>query len=93
LPPSVQTSVEHLPHTWVEIYAGWLLLSRGPCSNGFEEEIRKGLADRMGIIKDFLFTDQLRWFTVLNPGLFLRSSGEGGATVWGKDPVHPLQEG
>jgi hypothetical protein len=62
-------------------------------SEGFEEEIRRGLADRRGFIKDFLFTNQLRRFTVLNPGLCLPSSGEGGTAVWGKDPVHPLQEG
>jgi hypothetical protein len=46
-----------------------------------------------GYIKDFLFTNQLRGFTVLNPGLCLLSSGEEGEKVWGKDPVHPLQEG
>jgi hypothetical protein len=61
-------------------------------SDGFKEEIRKGLADRRGYIKDFLFTNQLRGFTVLNPGLCLPSSGEGGAAVWEKDPVHLLQE-
>ena len=62
-------------------------------SEGFEEEIRKGLADRRGYTKDFLFTNQLRGFTVLNPGLCLPSSSEVGTAVWGKDPVHPLQEG
>ncbi len=30
---------------------------------------------------------------MLNPGLCLPSSGEEGEKVWGKDPVHPLQEG
>jgi hypothetical protein len=62
-------------------------------SDGFEEELRKGLADRRGFIKDFLFTNQIRGFAVLNPGLCLPSSGEEGEKVWGKDPVHPLQEG
>jgi hypothetical protein len=62
-------------------------------SEGFEEEIRKGLADRRGYIKDFLFTNQIRGFVVLNPGLCLPSTGEEGEKVWGQDPVHPLQEG
>jgi uncharacterized membrane protein YgcG len=62
-------------------------------SEGFEKEIRKGLADRRGFIKDFLFTNQIRGFAVLNPGLCLPISGEDGEKVWGQDPVHPLQEG
>ncbi len=59
----------------------------------FEEQLRKGLIECRGYLKDFLFTSGLRGFTILNPGLCLPALDENGSAVWGLDPVHPLKKG
>jgi hypothetical protein len=62
---------------------------------GFEEQLRKCLAECRGFYKDFLFTHGLSGFTIVNPGLCLplREDNEDGTGVWGRDPVHPTKEG
>jgi len=59
----------------------------------FKEGVLKSLADARNYYKDFLFTSNLRGFTVLNPGLCVPREEEDGEPLWGKDPVHPLKSG
>jgi hypothetical protein len=61
--------------------------------DGFEDAIRKGLQDVRNYDKDFLFTNGLRGFVILNPGHCVPWEDEEGAELWGMDPIHPLQHG
>jgi hypothetical protein len=60
---------------------------------GFEDAIRKSLQEVRNYYKDFLFTNGLRGFVILNPGHCVPFEDEEGAELWGMDPVHPLQDG
>jgi hypothetical protein len=51
LPPSVPTPGKqegYLPHTWTEISTGWLLLSRGPCTEPWFRGFRGGDQEGFG---------------------------------------------
>jgi hypothetical protein len=61
--------------------------------DGFEDSIRKSLQEVRNYYKDFLFTNGLRGFVILNPGHCVPFEDEEGAELWGMDPVHPLQDG
>jgi hypothetical protein len=56
---------------------------------GFEDELRKALADSRDYYKNFLFTSGLRGFSIRNPGLCVPETDENGARLWSNDPVHP----
>jgi uncharacterized membrane protein YgcG len=59
---------------------------------GFEEGLRKNLAEFRTNHKDFLFTRGFRGFKVIDPSPALPNiAGEN--NIWGEDPVHPLTEG
>jgi hypothetical protein len=59
---------------------------------GFEDGLRKNLAEFRANHKDFLFTKGFRGFKVLDPSPVLPNiTGE--FNIWGEDPVHPLTEG
>ena len=60
---------------------------------GFEEGIRKALMSVRDQYKDFLFTSNIRGFSVLNPGMCVPREDEDGEPLWGIDPVHPLPKG
>jgi hypothetical protein len=61
-------------------------------SPGFEEGLRKSLAEFRSNHKDFIFTRGLRGFKVIDPSPVLPNiTGE--FNIWGEDPVHPLTEG
>jgi hypothetical protein len=61
-------------------------------SPGFEEGLRKNLADFRSNHKDFLFTKGFRGFKVIDPSPVLHNiTGE--FNIWGEDPVHSLMEG
>jgi len=59
----------------------------------FEESLRKGLSEMRSHFKDFLFTNNIRNFKLLNPGLCVPEKDEDGEPLWGEDPVHPLYGG
>ncbi len=56
---------------------------------GFEADIRAGLALCRGHYKDFFYTSGFRTVTVLNPGLELPQEDAEGFQLWGPDPVPP----
>jgi hypothetical protein len=60
---------------------------------GFEADIRAGLAICRGHYKDFFYTSGFRNVTVLNPDLELPQEDAEGFQLWGPDPVHPLTDG
>ncbi len=60
---------------------------------GFEEDIKKALADCRDHYKNFLFTSGLRGFVIRNPGLCVPETDEEGMPLWSEDPVHPTNEG
>jgi hypothetical protein len=61
-------------------------------SPGFEDGLRKNLAEFRANHKDFLFTKGFRGFKVVDPSPVLPNiTGE--FNIWGEDPVHPLTEG
>jgi hypothetical protein len=59
---------------------------------GFEEGLRKNLAEFRSNHKDFLFTRGFRGFKVIDPSPALPNTA-GENNIWGEDPVHPLTEG
>jgi hypothetical protein len=60
----------------------------------FEDSIRAGLVEVRGFFKDFLFSNNLRSFKLLNPGLCVPSGDPDGDPLWSEeDPVHPLYNG
>jgi hypothetical protein len=61
--------------------------------DGFEETLMKQLSDCRGFFKDFLFVNNLRGFSVVNPSLCVPAEDENGTALWGSDPIHPLYEG
>jgi hypothetical protein len=61
-------------------------------SPGFEEGLRKNLAEFRSNHKDFLFTKGFRGFKVIDPSPVLPNI-TGDFDIWGDDPVHPLPEG
>jgi hypothetical protein len=61
--------------------------------DGFEADLRAGLAVCRGSYKDFFYTNGFRNVTVLNPGLELPQEDADGFQLWGPDPVHPLSDG
>jgi hypothetical protein len=60
---------------------------------GFEEEIKKALAECRDHYKNFLFTSGLRGFIIRNPGLCVPEMDEEGVPLWSVDPVHPTTDG
>jgi hypothetical protein len=60
---------------------------------GFEDELRKALADSRDYYKNFLFTSGLRGFSIRNPGLCVPEADESGVRLWNNDPVHPTYAG
>jgi hypothetical protein len=60
---------------------------------GFEEDIKKALAECRDHYKNFLFTSGLRGFVIRNPGLCVPEMDEEGMSLWTVDPVHPTKEG
>jgi hypothetical protein len=61
-------------------------------SPGFEDGLRKNLAEFRANHKDFLFTKGFRGFKVVDPSPALPNI-VGDFNIWGEDPVHPLTEG
>jgi hypothetical protein len=59
----------------------------------FEAELRAGLLAIRGHFKDFLFTNNLRSFKIVNPGLCVPTMDASGDPLWGEDPIHPLYSG
>ncbi len=49
---------------------------------GFEDELRKALADSRDYYKNFLFTSGLRGFSIRNPGLCVPETDESGTRLW-----------
>jgi hypothetical protein len=60
---------------------------------GFEEDIKKTLAECRDHYKNFLFTSVLRGFVIRNPGLCVPELNEEGMCLWSDDPVHPTSVG
>jgi len=60
---------------------------------GFEDDMKRGLAEVRGYFKDFLFSSGLRGFKIINPGICIPELDEEGENLWGEDPVHPLYAG
>jgi hypothetical protein len=58
----------------------------------FERRIREGLSEMRGYLKDFLFTNGLRGFKVLDPGRETPEQDENGEPLWVDDSVHPTFE-
>jgi hypothetical protein len=59
---------------------------------GFEEGLRKNLAECRTNHKDFLFTRGFRGIKVIDPSPALPNN-PGEDNIWGEDPVHPTTEG
>jgi hypothetical protein len=59
----------------------------------FEADLRSGLVAIRGHFKDFLFTNNLRGFKIVNPGLCVPTMDASEDPLWGEDPIHPLYSG
>jgi hypothetical protein len=59
----------------------------------FEKKMCNTLAEYRRNFKDFLFTNVLRGFTVIDPSLTVPANSADYDLVWGDNPVHPTTEG